>query len=82
MCQAAIAGAPTDSSVTKTNTTRLDILSAFGLPGKETSKFTLDDFIYRREPLDKIYDAILAYVAPAEESSSDEEAKATEPPAS
>lgn len=54
----------------------------YSLPGKETSKFTLDDFIYRREPLDEIYDAILAYVAPAEESSGDEEAKATQPPAS
>ena len=54
----------------------------YSLPGQPARKFTLDDFIYRREPTDKIYDAILAYVVPEEESPTDEQAKAVEPPSS
>jgi hypothetical protein len=52
----------------------------YSLSEGRNGQITLDDFAYQREPLDKIYDAIVAYVAPEEaEEKPDESAQAKSP---
>jgi hypothetical protein len=49
----------------------------YSLPEGRNGQFTLDDFAYQRDPLDKIYDAIVKYVSPEDAEDSDDEVEKT-----
>lgn len=53
----------------------------YAIPGGASGKFTLDDFIYDRPPIDKIYDSITAYVNKAVDSGETDSAAPSEPAA-
>jgi hypothetical protein len=44
----------------------------------KTGSLTLDDFVYEQDPTDKIYDRVLAYVAPPAPAASEAVASANE----
>jgi hypothetical protein len=49
--------------------------------GAKKGRVMLDDFIYERQPIDEMYEKIVAYVAPPETDSPTSEALASESPA-
>ena len=50
----------------------------YSLPEGKNGKFTLDDYIYQRKPIDIMYDRIVAYVSPPEEEDQQEPVQRTE----